>query len=200
MVHDRLRRSGTVFDEFITIRSESAMRYEKGFTLIELLLVLAIIGIISAIAIPALLGQRSRARDKSSQENAASILTDIIAATDKYREHNGNVTTLSVLNTNILGTSAATSLVPTLHQAKNPWSTAGAMGAYATAAITEASPAGTTTAAAATATNQGQVQLGWISPAPTQPATLVGAVYLQNQFIDGAGATTHVFMKTSNLD
>ena len=38
------------------------MKKQSGFTLIELLLVLAIIGIISAIAIPALLGQRARAR------------------------------------------------------------------------------------------------------------------------------------------
>ncbi len=38
------------------------MKNQKGFTLIELLLVLAIIGIISAIAIPSYLGQRHRAR------------------------------------------------------------------------------------------------------------------------------------------
>lgn len=37
-------------------------RGTQGFTLVELLLVLAIIGIISTIAIPALLGQRRRAR------------------------------------------------------------------------------------------------------------------------------------------
>jgi len=176
------------------------MRNQKGFTLIELLLVLAIIGIISAIAIPALLGQRSRARDKSCQENAASILSDVIASADRYREQTGSVQTLTVLNTDILGTSAATSLVPTLWQAKNPWNTTGYLGAYATAAIAEASPSGTTTKAAATATKKGQVQLGWLSPTGARPATLISAVYLQNQFKDGSGVATNVFMKTSNLD
>lgn len=42
------------------------MRSTKGFTLIELLLVLAIIGIISAIAIPALLGQKGRGRGQGT--------------------------------------------------------------------------------------------------------------------------------------
>jgi prepilin-type N-terminal cleavage/methylation domain-containing protein len=176
------------------------MKPQKGFTLIELLLVLAIIGIISAIAIPALLGQRARARDKSCQENTASILSDVIAAADRYREQSGSVTTLTVLNTNIFGSSAANSLVPSLWQAKNPWNTAGHLGAYATAAIAESSPTGTATKAAATATNKGQVQLGWLAPTPTQPATLVGAVYLQTQFKDSTNTPTNVFMKISNLD
>ena len=43
------------------------MKRQSGFTLIELLLVLAIIGIISAIAIPALLGQREKAKVKAVQ-------------------------------------------------------------------------------------------------------------------------------------
>ena len=51
----------------------------SGFTLIELLLVLAIIGVISAIAIPALLGQRESARNRATASNAAHIKAALIA-------------------------------------------------------------------------------------------------------------------------
>ena len=59
------------------------MKKQSGFTLIELLLVLAIIGIISAIAIPALLSQRARARDKASISNLDGRIGDLVGQWDR---------------------------------------------------------------------------------------------------------------------
>ena len=46
-----------------------------GFTLVELLLVLAVIGIISAIAIPSLTGQRDRAKKIGDAQANAKVLS-----------------------------------------------------------------------------------------------------------------------------
>ena len=173
------------------------MKKQSGFTLIELLLVLAIIGIISAIAIPALLSQRARARDKAATENMTGRVGDLVGQWDKWREKG--------VSSSVAITSMQNYLAETSGKDHNPWNTAGASTAYNPAFnLVNGNATGSQfalVAAGKTAVGKlGQVQ--WTIQTPDHvtgnPGFLGGAVWLISS--TATDVVPHVQVKESSLE
>jgi len=172
------------------------MKRTHGFTLIELLLVLAIIGIISAIAIPAMLSQRARARDKASVDHLVGRVGDLVGQWDRAREA-GLSSAAAVASMQVyLQTTATRDL--------NPWTTPGASLAYnpvinlSINGKPDASSFSAAVAALALPATKGQIQLAVQPPGGGLPGFIGAAVFLNAS--SSSDVVPHIHTKVTSVE
>jgi type IV pilus assembly protein PilA len=88
-------------------------RSTKGFTLVEIMIVVVIIGLLAAMAIPAFQKVRSSSQDKTVLNNARQLS----AAADQYYLENGCST---VDSSNLVGASAYVKVINTVASESYP--------------------------------------------------------------------------------
>jgi len=173
------------------------MKKTSGFTLVELLLALAVIGIVTAIAAPAYLGQRARTRDQAAMANAQALVGDLVAGYDRCRELGLAMNSPASFTTHVLGT-ASSPRIPAYWRTRNPWSVR--QNGYGKV-LTETSVQGDVTRGQAAPDTLGQVQVGYLPAGSGGPGCLVTAVYLRRSMQEGLeGEAEHVYCNVTGVD
>ena len=93
---------------FIAKLQKRLAKEESGFTLIELLIVLVIIGILLAIAVPSYLGFKDRASKSAAQANVRSA----VPAVEAYYADNGTYAGLSLSSLQAIDAGVKVTVAP----------------------------------------------------------------------------------------